>query len=220
VSSGPGPTVAHVWYVPTSPPHCASRRNSPEPIWRLHRTLAITIAPDLCGAGVRLCSHAQMRFFPPDIHETMDERWSSQQQRLSSFLATVTDGRPGPTTDAGTTITTSASPVERTIVSAGQTVTLTVTTHDATQTPQPTSDSALTIDRSRNTHNTPVGAIAGGTVGGLAFLASALLLLFLLRRRKRVNERRLATLPPPYPGEDMSEELTGQLRRVLVSSCR
>jgi hypothetical protein len=155
---------------------------------------------------------------PPltDIFQTMNGRWSSQQQRLSSFLATATDGRTTP--NVGTTITTSASPAEKTIVSAGQTVTLTVT-HDATQTPQPTSDSALTTDRSRNTNTTPVGAIAGGTVGGIAFLASALFLLFLLRRRKRVNEQRLATLPPPYPGEDMSEQLTGQSPCTLVSSC-
>jgi hypothetical protein len=141
----------------------------------------------------------------------MNAPWSSQQQ-LNSFLASITNGLPTRTSNAGNPTATLSSSVETfESVSAGQTVTRTVT-HAATQSSQPTSDESLTTTRSGG-NSTNVGAIAGGTVGGLVVLASALFLLVLLRRRKRIKEQRRATLPPPYPGGDMSEQLTGTLGR-------
>ena len=146
----------------------------------------------------------------------MNPPWSSQQQ-LSSFVASITNERPIPTTNTGNptpALSTSIETFES--VSAGKTVTLTVT-RDATLSSQPTSDASITTARSGG-NSKSVGAIAGGTVGGVALLASACFLLFFLRRRKRVKEERRATLPPPYPGEDMSEQLTGTLgRRRFIS---
>ncbi|PSN59538.1 hypothetical protein BS50DRAFT_229547 [Corynespora cassiicola Philippines] len=94
--------------------------------------------------------------------------------------------------------------------SAGQTVYVTIT-HEVS--PAATSNSTEPAPQQENksspSNGTPVGAIAGGTIGGVAVLASVMFLLFFLRRKKQTKERRRATLPPPYADGDMSEQLSG-----------
>ncbi|KAF9735916.1 hypothetical protein PMIN01_05831 [Paraphaeosphaeria minitans] len=95
-------------------------------------------------------------------------------------------------------------------VSAGHTFHTTVTEY-STPTSQSTSGPVPTDQNSGNRKH--VGAIVGGTVGGVVLMAAAIFLILLLRRRRRTKEERRATLPPTYPiirgGEDMSEHLTG-----------
>lgn len=96
-------------------------------------------------------------------------------------------------------------------VEEGETVYITVThaqsttarTAVATPIPQPVSQ-----EQNGNNSNS-AGPIAGGVIGGLALLSAILFIFFLYRRKKRMNERKRATLPPPYSAADtdMSEEL-------------
>jgi hypothetical protein len=170
--------------------------------------------PSIYGVLNRLLYACEKLCLLHHPRKTMNAPWSSLQP-LNSFLATVTNGRTATSTaNAVASTTTSTSSVE-TIesVSLGQTVTLTVT-HDPVQSSQPTSSTALTADRTDGS-STPVGAIAGGTVGGVLLVASAIFLFFFIRRRRRIKEQRRATLPPPYPGTDMSEQLAGQSSAIF-----
>ncbi|KAF1999333.1 hypothetical protein P154DRAFT_523362 [Amniculicola lignicola CBS 123094] len=94
-------------------------------------------------------------------------------------------------------------------VSGGQTVFITIT-RDAspTSTGQAEGVASPVVDHAIG-GGSPVGAIAGGTVGGVAAVAGVVFVLFFLRRKQNAKETRRATLPPSYEQTDMSEHLGG-----------
>lgn len=98
-------------------------------------------------------------------------------------------------------------------ISAGHTVFVTVTNTASSITRAPPSTEAE-VDDSNDSDSNPAGAIAGGLVGGLFVLAAILLILVLIRRKKRTKEHRESTLPPPYNGGDMSEQLASRLHSL------
>ncbi|KAF2636142.1 hypothetical protein P280DRAFT_158636 [Massarina eburnea CBS 473.64] len=117
-------------------------------------------------------------------------------------------GKDRPLRSAISSSTTSSTPATIASVNTdGHTVYITTTANPSTSSSaQPSADTSLNRQQSRS-NGTRVGAIAGGVVGGVAVLSTVLFLLFFLRRKKRVKEKQQATLPPPYAGGDMSEQL-------------
>lgn len=68
----------------------------------------------------------------------------------------------------------------------------------------PSATSSTQPSSSNNSHRTPVGAIAGGIVGGVALLALLGVLIFLARKRRKSREPK----HPPYV--EVSGESKGQ----------
>ncbi|KAF2442405.1 hypothetical protein P171DRAFT_523222 [Karstenula rhodostoma CBS 690.94] len=135
---------------------------------------------------------------------------------------TLSTGTPSSTSDLSISPTSPLAHVETIVtISMGHTIHTTVTEYSA-PTSQPTSDPASTDQHVGHVGNRRhVGAIVGGTMGGVMLLAAAVFFLFLLRKRRHTKEERRATLPPTYPvirgGGDMSEQLTGA---TPISSAR
>lgn len=134
--------------------------------------------------------------------------------RLASYTNSVFSSPTSPTATAGPSSPQSPSPTSdvQTIasISRGQTIFITVTYDSApSQSPLP-SDTPPPENATSKIKNSAVGAIAGGTVCGVAVLSLLLFIFFFLRRKKQAKERRRATLPP-YVDGDMSEQLGREL---------
>jgi hypothetical protein len=146
--------------------------------------------------------------FFPGVQATGYYCVSSSLSTFQTFLTTYSNQLPTPVFTTKTYTTTYLS----TIRSSTSTTTTPTTSPTANPTtaggPSPTGNSITTtsaVSASNDTgSSTPVGAIAGGTVGGVAVLAGLAALIFILLRRKRKNAATAAETTPYAPAPQMT----------------